>query len=178
MRYGNAALTKRRRAVHRNEHIHDDAVSLSVTHIYQLLPPHAITINSATHDDVSPAGFLHFLKPNSTTLAGSDFGAGSKPNSITLSSSNQLRTSSEPASVMKFGFYRPLHWPGWAVAPWCVSVCVWTITFVWNDLWPLIFGTRVYLGTVYSLGLITEPALGKQEREASRGSAQALLTIF
>jgi len=27
-----------------------------------------------------------------------------KPNSITLSGSNQLRTSSEPASVMEFGF--------------------------------------------------------------------------
>jgi len=32
------------------------------------------------------------------------FGAGSKPNFITLSDSNQLRTSSEPASVMEFGF--------------------------------------------------------------------------
>ena len=31
-------------------------------------------------------------------------GAGSKPNSIMLSDSNQLRTSSEPASVMEFGF--------------------------------------------------------------------------
>ena len=30
-----------------------------------------------------------------------------KPNSITLSGSNQLRTSSEPTSVMEFGFYRP-----------------------------------------------------------------------
>ena len=28
-----------------------------------------------------------------------------KPNSITLSGSNQLRTGSEPASVMEFGFY-------------------------------------------------------------------------
>ena len=28
-----------------------------------------------------------------------------KPNSITLSGSNQFRTSSEPASVMEFGFY-------------------------------------------------------------------------
>jgi len=38
------------------------------------------------------------------------FEAGSKPNSITLSGSNRLRTSfqtsSEPASVMEFGFYR------------------------------------------------------------------------
>ena len=32
------------------------------------------------------------------------FGAGSKPKSITLSGSNQLRTSSEIASVMEFGF--------------------------------------------------------------------------
>ena len=29
-----------------------------------------------------------------------------KPNSITQSDSNQLRTSSEPASVMEFGFYK------------------------------------------------------------------------
>jgi len=29
-----------------------------------------------------------------------------KPNSITLSGSNQLRTSFEPASLMEFGFYR------------------------------------------------------------------------
>jgi len=32
------------------------------------------------------------------------FGAGSKPNSIMLSGSNQLRTSSEPASEMEFDF--------------------------------------------------------------------------
>jgi len=32
------------------------------------------------------------------------FGAGPKPNAITLSGSNQLRTSSDPASVMEFGF--------------------------------------------------------------------------
>jgi len=32
------------------------------------------------------------------------FGAGSMPNSITLSGSNQLRTSFEPSSVMEFGF--------------------------------------------------------------------------
>ena len=49
------------------------------------------------------------LKPNFSTLAGSElvqswFEAGSKPNSITLSGSNQLRTSSEPARVMEFGF--------------------------------------------------------------------------
>jgi len=31
------------------------------------------------------------------------FGADSKPNSITLSGSNQLRTSFEPDSVMEFG---------------------------------------------------------------------------
>jgi len=34
--------------------------------------------------------------------------AGSKPNSITLSGSNQLRTSFEPASVMEVGFYKPI----------------------------------------------------------------------
>jgi len=47
------------------------------------------------------AGLIYsvLLKPNYITLA------GSKPNSITLSDSNQLRISSEPASVMEFGFY-------------------------------------------------------------------------
>jgi len=38
-------------------------------------------------------------------------GAGSKPNSITLSGSNQLRTSSEPASEVEFGFYHNI-WVG------------------------------------------------------------------
>jgi len=32
-----------------------------------------------------------------------------KPNSITLSGSNHLRTSSEPTSLMEFGF-KPLKW--------------------------------------------------------------------
>jgi len=50
------------------------------------------------------------LKPNSITLAGSKLvrswsQTGSKPNSITLSDSNHLLTSSEPTSVMEFGFY-------------------------------------------------------------------------
>ena len=50
------------------------------------------------------------LKPNSTTLAGSKLvrsrsQTGSKPNSIMLSGTNRLRTSSEPTSVMEFGFY-------------------------------------------------------------------------
>jgi len=34
-----------------------------------------------------------------------------KTNSITLSGSNQLRTSSEPDSVMEFGFYRDTSHP-------------------------------------------------------------------
>ena len=45
-----------------------------------------------------------------------------KPNSITLSGSNQLRISSEPASVMEFGFYSPWVSPEIYLKTWKLSL--------------------------------------------------------
>jgi len=77
-------------------------IALSVTEIYILSWPMLVSA---------------LLKPNSITLAGSELAP------------NMFGASSEPASVMEFGFYRPFCGPGSAVGLFNSSVCVLVCVF-------------------------------------------------
>ena len=61
---------------------------------------------------------------------------GTKPNSTTLSASNQLRTSSEPDSVMEFGFKRAtVHFITWICYTYITTFSYWYHTGMTGQNW-------------------------------------------